>query len=174
MNIVYIKYGNPEGTAISITTDGGTTIYAPYPCGTWHAADIQKYLDNGGVIEPWKTPEELLVDKKTAKFAELDGLYDNATQAGFQSSALGTPHFYPSNLEAQLDLVGTVVRGKPGPFACMDQNGVKAPRNHTYPQLQKVLDDGAAYKLSLYTNLATKKAQVEAASSIEEVDNINW
>lgn len=119
-------------------------------------------------------PAELVERARETKRAQLDAAYAVTTQAGFLSSALGSPHGYPSTIEAQLDLIGTVVRGKPSPFACVDGNGVRAARNHTYPQIQQVLEDGAAHKLALYTNLQTKLAAVGAATTVADVLAVNW
>jgi hypothetical protein len=111
---------------------------------------------------------------KADKKAQLDAAYAQATQAGFTSSALGSPHVYPSTQEAQFDLVGTVILGVDSPFACVDGEGVKAARLHTAAQIQQVFQDGAAYKLGLYTRLQQRLAAVEAAETVSEVIAVEW
>jgi hypothetical protein len=111
---------------------------------------------------------------KADRRARLDEAYAAATQAGFTSNALGSTHTYPSSQEAQFDLVGTVILGVDSPFACVDGAGVKAARLHTAAQIQQVFQDGAVYKLGLYTRLQQKLAAVEAATTVAQVMAIEW
>ncbi len=70
--------------------------------------------------------------------------------------------------------MGTVILGVDSPFACVDGAGVKAARLHTAAQIQQVFQDGAVYKLGLYTRLQQKLAAVEAATTVAQVMAIEW
>jgi hypothetical protein len=139
--------------------------YGPDPTVTVHADRVTREF-----VVVAADLDAVKADKK----AQLDAAYAQATQSGFASSALGSPHTYPSTQEAQFDLVGTVILGVDSPFACVDGDGVKAARLHTAAQIQQVFQDGAAYKLGLYTGLQQKLAAVDAATTVSQVTAIEW
>lgn len=56
MSIQTIQYTSAEKTAIQVTQTDGGQYTAPWPCRTWHAEEIQAWLDAGNPIAP--APEE--------------------------------------------------------------------------------------------------------------------
>lgn len=89
---------------------------------------------------------------------------------GFQSSALGTPHQYSSQLDDQLNLTGAILRGLDMPYACRDEQGVKAFRLHTAAQLRQVGDDFTLYKLQLLQHANELKQQLDLALEAGDAD----
>lgn len=53
-------------------------------------------------------------------------------------------------------------------------NNSKEYKFHTHAQLLTVINDGAAVKLTLLQKFAVKRAQVQACTTIAEVDAITW
>lgn len=100
-----------------------------------------------------------------------------AITAGFQSVALGEPHLYSSELDDQLNLTGAILRGLDMPYACRDDQGVKAFRLHTAAQLRQVGDDFTLYKLQLLQHANDLKQQLDlalAAGDAEAMELISW
>jgi hypothetical protein len=97
---------------------------------------------------------------------------------GFQSTALGlhtSPHWYDSQLEDQLNLVGNVETGDDTIHACrVIKGGAKTYMQHTAGQLKQVLRDGRDRKLAVLQEFATKKIQCLAAITVGELDAITW
>lgn len=111
------------------------------------------------------------------KVAAVNTACDSTITSGFTSSALGAPHHYSSDLVDQLNLAGSVLRGLDMPYACRDEQGVKAFRLHTAEQLRQVGDDFTLYKLQLlqYANdLKQQLDQALAVGDIETMERINW
>ena len=119
-----------------------------------------------------------LVDYKIRKVFELESNAQNTIQAGFVSSALGTPHLYDGNLEDQLNLLGTAMvsssTSEPKFYACWNELGEKGYRLHSPSEISKVVSDGADFKLMALYHFALLKDQVNAATIKEEVEAITW
>nr|WP_177323723.1 hypothetical protein [Pseudomonas sp. P818] len=107
----------------------------------------------------------------------INNACDAAITAGFQSAALGAPHQYSSQLDDQLNLTGAILRGLDMPYACRDEQGVKAFRLHTAEQLRQVGDDFTLYKLQLLQRANELKQQLDlalAAGDAEAMQAITW
>lgn len=123
----------------------------------------------------------LVPDALANKRRELNANCDAAITAGFTSSALGTPHTYPSSEEDQLNLLGLVTAGVDHWFDADDGTG-EAQKLHTAAQLQQVFSDGLTYKGTVLQQCKTLKAQAQAvadgAGTIEEklaaIEAIVW
>lgn len=101
----------------------------------------------------------------------------NSITAGFTSSALGAPHSYSSQLDDQLNLTGSVLRGLDMPYACRDERGVKEFRLHTTEQLRQVGDDFTLYKLQLLQHANALKQQLDVAldaGDLAALEAISW
>lgn len=125
-----------------------------------------------------------LLETKISKINELSLACKNDIISGFESSALGTPHIYDSEEVDQLNLVGSVATTAPTPdtpagysiyYAVRDVNtNEKSYQLHTHGQLRQVLADGAQRKLFLLQKFATKRAIVEAQTTVSGVNAITW
>lgn len=103
---------------------------------------------------------------------------------GFQSSALGATHTYPtkpidqSNLSASiLDSLLPVNANDPSyttPFWCMDSSGNWAWVSHTATQIQQVGRDLKLAILNCQGKNANLQAQIQAATTIDAANAITW
>lgn len=114
---------------------------------------------------------------RTTRVQGLNRACEAAITAGFRSDALGAPHQYSSQLDDQLNLTGAILRGLDMPYACRDEQGVRAFRLHTAEQLRQVGDDFTLYKLQLLQRANALKQQLDlalAAGDIEAMQAITW
>lgn len=73
--IVKMKYSNEEKTTIAATVETGEVYYIPVPCETYHQEWVNKALNEDDIkIEPYKTAEELSLEKAQEVRAKRDGL----------------------------------------------------------------------------------------------------
>jgi len=111
------------------------------------------------------------------QYAGINRCCEAAISSGFQSTALGAPHQYSSQLDDQLNLTGAILRGLDMPYACRDEQGVRDFRLHTAEQLRQVGDDFTLYKLQLLQRANALKQQLDlalAAGDIEAMQAITW
>lgn len=128
--------------------------------------------DTGQVIF---RPVDELAQARASKLAELERTARTKIVAGFESDALGSPHRYDSEETDQLNLIGAVQLGITLQYRCTEvATGIKAHREHTASEIAQVLNDGAVIKMTLLQTLAAKRALVEAATTIEDVQAITW
>jgi hypothetical protein len=120
----------------------------------------------------------ITVEDITRKIESLSKSARSTIEGGFQSTALGlhtTEHWYDSQIEDQLNLVGNVETGDDTVHACRaTQGGAKVYMQHTAAQLKQVLRDGRDRKLAILQEFATLKAQCLAATTKSELDAITW
>ncbi|UPY80449.1 hypothetical protein FH581_020385 [Leptospira weilii] len=120
---------------------------------------------NGWIIDFIKTQESLI--------KLVNSICESKIIAGFTSSALGAPHFYSSDRDDQLNLVGLGSLNSSVSYKCTDQNGVKEYRNHTSEQIKQVLNDGAIRKTFLLQKCANLKVAIQIINTVEELDEID-
>ncbi|HCL4123576.1 TPA: hypothetical protein N2C41_000557 [Pseudomonas aeruginosa] len=159
-------YDTSTGTAVQHTELGdlpdGLTVEAP-PSGPYRW-DGQAWVADLAAIHKAKT-------------ASISTACEAAINAGFVSAALGTSHSYSSQLDDQLNLTGAILRGLDMPYACRDEQDVKAFRLHTAEQLRQVGDDFTLYKLQLLQHANELKQQLDlalAAGDAEAMAQIRW
>lgn len=143
----------------------------------------------GGLTMPTKAEMDVVIfnQAKLDKIAELSAACQEDIHNGFTSSALGSLNMYDALEVDQLNLIGAVAATSPAPsfpagfeigYAVRPIiNGVVQPKQyvvHTYGQLRQVLTDGAAYKFKELINFNTKRAAVNAATTIAEINAITW
>lgn len=154
--------------------DNGDT---PSDCvDTFPSYGLYKPKWNGSQWIEAETPENLLTEVKASKLAELNGKCDQTIMSGFTSSALGTSHTYRSLLIDQVWFNATLNRFAVDPnftsvnYLTLDSGYLQ----HTKAQLTQVFVDGHAFGDSQITKLNALKAQVDNATTIEDVENITW
>ncbi len=126
---------------------------------------------------PQPSLEDLAAATHSRQVEAINRACEAAITAGFTSEALGVPHFYSSQLDDQLNLTGTVLRGLDMPYACRDEQGVKEFRLHTAEQLRQVGDDFTLYKLQLLQHANALKQQLDAAlesGDLAALEAITW
>lgn len=126
-------------------------------------------------------PFDPLPGAKAARAAAIRGACQAAIYAGFESSALGSPHLYPSLDKDQANLSASVLASllpglSPGwttPFWCAIDD-VWSFWPHTAAQIQQVGMDAKAAILAHMAKNAQLAALVEAATTIAQVNEVQW
>ncbi|MDI7200114.1 hypothetical protein QMM85_08500 [Leptospira santarosai] len=114
------------------------------------------------------------VDQKKDSLIKLvNSICESKIVSGFASAALGASHFYSSDRDDQLNLVGLVSLNASVLYKCTDKNGIKEYRNHTTDQIKQVLNDGAIRKTFLLQKCASLKFEIQAAESVEQLNQID-
>ena len=119
---------------------------------------------------------------KAAHVETLRATCEATITGGFSSSALGDAHIYPSDIKAQINLMGSVTDSimpdLPAnwitPFWVCDAAGVWAWKMHNAGQIQQAGRDGKAHVVRCQTLLAELTATVLAAATAEAVASIVW
>lgn len=120
--------------------------------------------------------------RKAGKVETLRIACEAAITGGFDSNALGNRHTYPSDIKAQINLMGSVTDSimpdLPAhwttPFWVRDVEGEWAWKMHNAAQIQQAGRDGKAHVVSCQTMLAELTAAVLAAATGEAVASIRW
>ena len=119
------------------------------------------------------------------KAAHVDTLRvacEAAITSGFKSSALGSPHIYPSDIKAQINLMGSVTDSiMPDlptdwqtPFWVSDADGLWNWKMHGAAQIQQAGRDGKAHVVACQTLLAALTGTVLSAKTPEAVEAVIW
>lgn len=118
--------------------------------------------------------------------AERIGILRAACEAqilgGFVSEALGAVHTYPSDLKAQINLMGSVtdslIPSLPEdwqtPFWVCDEAGSWKWEMHNAAQIQQAGRDGKAAVVAAQTKLGGLTAAIDAAKTKKAVEAITW
>lgn len=156
-----------------------TTTLEPLPLDDHVELPRGFTLQTPGPFQIWQN--DRWVDDITAlhraQASRVNAACEATITAGFLSSALGTPHRYSSQLDDQLNLTGAILRGLEMPYACRDEQGVRAFRLHTAEQLRQVGDDFTLHKLQLLQHANELKQQLDlalAADDLEAMQAITW
>lgn len=180
MSIVKLNAeGYPE-SVIQYCQSGMESVYEddgyidiPEPPGWDHKWDGVQWIHS---------PKNNFETDRRDKSAAISQSCRSAILSGFDSSALGCLHHYPSQLTDQQNLASSVLASLlPGlpdewttPFWCSDTSGVWAFRLHTAAQIQQVGQDAKAAILAAMGKNEVLQAQIVAATSIESLDAIEW
>ncbi|BAV81066.1 hypothetical protein [Vibrio phage CKB-S1] len=123
-----------------------------------------------------------LARAKAVRTAYMTGQCETSILGGFSSNALVTARAfgYDSRRDDQQNLTDIItaleVNGGTFMIVCNDpdnQNGY-IERAHTLEQAKKVKADFANFRLGRSQHLTAKLAEVEAATTVEAVNAINW
>ncbi|MCZ4072712.1 DUF4376 domain-containing protein [Agrobacterium sp. LMR679] len=114
--------------------------------------------------------------------ATLQACCGAAIVGDYDSDALGSVHTYPSDVTAQLNMMGSVTdalipsnpEGWTTPFWCADASGVWAFRAHTASQIIAAGRAGKAHVVACQTKLDTLTQQLMAAETLEDITAISW
>lgn len=171
MTIYYLildENGNVSGNGIS------NTDYLPEGRVACTQAQAQKPFDwavvNGEIVPS----PNLLVNAQAAQSQILSNACAVQITSGFSSSALGSANIYASTDIDQRNLLAAAQATNGGLLSCQNASGVWARASHTKAQGQQALDDFSATRDAARTTLGTLVAQVNAATSVAEVQTVIW
>ncbi len=125
------------------------------------------------------TVEALLGQAKVQQAAKASIACAAALITGFASSALGIPHTYPSqdddqrNLQSAVSASAVAPSNWTTPIWCAN-NDAWSFTAHTASQIQQVNADWLAHRVAAQQKYADLIARINAATSIEEVQAIDW
>jgi hypothetical protein len=132
-------------------------------------------LTSGQLI--WDTINNgTLDDAKKQKLAQLAYFRDQEIYTSFQSSALGTTKTYSYSREAYENFRGKAIMLNLNPnissviWATIEDGFIE----HTRDQFITVINDGAAHEETLKMKYYNLEAQVNAATTVDEVNAIVW
>ncbi|WP_271105104.1 phage tail protein [Pseudomonas tohonis] len=162
-------YSTATGAPLTIERHGeipmGYTLSAPQLGQVWRDGE---WVDD--------IPAQL-VARHAAITAQIDQACEAAITGGFWSSALGAPHRYSSQMDDQLNLFGAVLRAVGMLYACYDEAGVKAFREHSAQQLHQVGADFSEYKLQQLQHAHVLKQQLDTARTagdLAALEAVSW
>ncbi|MET3446005.1 hypothetical protein [Ralstonia sp. 1138] len=121
-----------------------------------------------------------LSEVRAAQATEASTACAAALTTGFSSSALGTAHIYPSQDDDQRNLQSAVSAAIAAPsnwttpIWCANSNDAWSFTPHTAAQVQQVNADWLAHRIATQQKYADLIARVNAATSIAEVQAIDW
>jgi len=149
--------------------------------GSCHTYEKIKWTDpinpkplEATLVAEWAVLEVQL--EMEAKILELSIAAQDEITQGFESSAIGSSHWYDANLEDQLNLVGMTTAGTDSYFSVrtLKTDVQKVYMLHTAAQFHQVLEDGKLVKLVILQKFNNLKDAVLACTSVAAVQAINW
>jgi hypothetical protein len=167
--IEYLGYSIVHPVALPVAPGNVITEAAPALVdGVWTQVWTQTPID----LEFARSQQSYLLNSACAA----------AITSGFTSSALGSPHQYPSQMTDQQNLTTRVMASltpglDPGwttSFWCADPDGKWTWTTHTAAQIQQVGMDGASAVKSHQDRNAQLQAQLLAATNVAEVTAVVW
>lgn len=109
------------------------------------------------------------------KISELSSKAELEITSGFISDALGYQRIYDSELEDQINLIGSTASNSTMYYACRDPITLqKSYETHTHEQLLQVLNDGKLVKLNILQKFFIKKSYILSLTNKEDVDAVTW
>jgi hypothetical protein len=115
------------------------------------------------------------------KAGAIESACKAAILSGFKSTALGPEHHYPAKMTDQQNLASSVLASLlpiPAdwltPFWCADGSEVWEFRLHTAQQIQQVGQDAKLAVLAAMTRNEQLQAQISAATTLDELEDIIW
>jgi hypothetical protein len=137
---------------------------------------------NGTATQVLTTVPVPLAQPQASQIATLRAAAQAAITGGYQSSALGAAHTYPSGVTDQINMLGSVAASMlPGlpagwttEFWCADSTGAWSYQPHTAAQIQQVGSDGKAWVITCQTKLVSLSAEVMAATTLAGVLGVGW
>lgn len=114
---------------------------------------------------------DLLQIAKNARSAEMRRKCDIAITGSFNSSALGSAYLYPASMQDQSNMQRIALSG--GSLWCY-ASGTWSLITHTASQGVTVLGDFGSNCDAMRTNLSSKLAAINAATTVSDVNAIVW
>lgn len=153
--------------------NNGVAVAYPKKPSEFHVWDLQTVS--------WVVSQEAISSAKTDKSKSLYARCKKEILSGFSSSALGVEHHYPSKETDQANLNASVTSSfYPNlplnwttPFWC-ERNGIWDYKMHSAEQIQQVGVDGKNIILAKLSKNAQLHQMVSSATTLDEIQSINW
>lgn len=163
------------------TAEGATGEQDPAVLEASDAVDFDWLLREGGLEAPVVVAPSI-DDIKEDRVDTLRAACEATITGGFKSNALGDAHTYPSDIKAQINLMGSVTDSLmpdlpadwATPFWVCDAVGAWAWKMHNAAQIQQAGRDGKAHVVRCQTLLGELTVNVLAATTAEAVTTIVW
>lgn len=133
---------------------------------------------NGGA---WEADIDIV---RTFKIEEIEKNCEYEIVKGIKSSSLGAEYIYKSKNNDQLNLMGLLANGIANLLECglveLVEDDIEKEiitwdyKTHTIEQLKQVFADMTKHKLDLLMKTNILKTKLETATTLEELDEINW
>lgn len=169
----YITLIGSEYPGIEVTAIGDPNIY-----------ENINWINESDIISKEDLDAKKLLVLKRNRISILSDNCRETIISGFTSSAIGVEMLYDSEEVDQLNLIGATTDTSPDIneptgysllYACRNMiTNIKEYRLHTHSQLRQVMRDGVEFKLQQLQKFHILRMAVEMASSIEEIDSVNW
>lgn len=165
----------------------GTDYVLYFPVGTttpniqnWNTAKLGAQPTVDVLQQAWNS---VLVQQARAKqLAIIATASASAQTSGFTSSALGSEYSYPSTPTDQANITAVVtaslIPGQPSGttylFWCTDSTGKAGFVAHTAAQIQKVGLDAMSEIMAAKQKQLTLSNQIDAATTVSDVEAVVW
>lgn len=165
-------------------TDPDGFVYPSLPAATdlleltdaeWAARTSQAwYVQEGALVSapPLSSAQELS-NAQSAKHIELAAACQSQILSGFTSAGLGSSQSYGSQPTDQSN-INTAAAAGGGSLWCADNTGAWSFVAHTAAQAAQVQKDMLAHIQATQSHYASLYAQAKAATTVAEVQLINW
>lgn len=128
-------------------------------------------FQNGEIVA---APDATIVAvARVAQISVLTTACSGAIISGFNSSALGVAHVYPSALTDQANQK-TISQTSTGGLLWCEVGGVWSFSQHTQAQAEQVITDFAKWLNACQSQLVTLSEQIAQASTVAEVQAVKW
>jgi hypothetical protein len=139
----------------------GYTLQVPEPFQVWKNG---QWVDDIPVV---------LVQMHGRKYVEMNTACEATILGGFTSDALGAAYAYSSQMDDQVNLMGSVIQGLEMAYSCRDQGGIKAFRLHTAAQLRQVSNDFMSFKMKLLQKSDALKQRLDQALADKDLNALS-
>ena len=184
-SINLLKRDNPNSSFPSALSDERLAEFNVYPVEevtkpafdpiTQKAEELTPVLIDNIWTQQWQVANKFdtLEDMKSAKSESIKRSANTERNSGFTSDALGTTHEYGSTLEDRINLIGANKSNRPTKYNAKE-NGQKVRKQHTVQQMNQVLADGFTAIQIINDKEGLLLTQIDAATTVEELDAIVW
>lgn len=139
--------------------------------------ETEKIGDDGSVIP--KTRSDLIADKlisledlRSEKIQQINAQASEQIIGGFESSALGSPHIYDSELEDQFNIKSIADLEIDSPIRCKNKaTNLKTFLPHKEDQIKNLVNEFHIFKMNILKNADQLKIDLSKLTDSESVQN---
>lgn len=164
-----LKYTGASQSSIQVTNEDGSVYTAPWPCYTWHAAEIQAAIDSGMSIELWKTEEEVLAETVDSVVTAIKEKRDYRQQNGGVLVAIDatTSKWFHSNDSSRIQQFSISVNGIEAGVMWKTMDGTYVEM--TQDLAKAIVAATTVLDIATFGHAASMISEVEALTTAEAV-----